>query len=483
MRIFLTIITIFSAIICLSGQTPGITLGGIGNDHGYSLCKTLDGGYVLAGSTRSFGEGSEDIFVVNIDEYGIQNWAKIYGDSYSDIVTNIQAVDNGYILTGSTRIWANGSDILLLKIDQEGEMVFEHTYGTNAKDAGHSIIQSAAGGYYILGYSREIEPHGDFILIKTDEEGNEVWRKNYGTDFDDVAFGLTEAEDGSILIFGSFGSFYYDIHYNFHNRDADMAVIKTDANGNELWRNAYGGDGHDLGYDIKASPDGGLYLFGSSQSYGAESFDMLLIKVTETGNQEWYKNFGGEDFEYGLSIDVNANSDVFLFGTTKSFGNDGSTDYYLIKTDADGNIIWETVLGGSDAEYGREVIATADSGCAVIGSTMSFGEGGNDLLFVKFDKDGVVENLLTGTPSFESQTTLVYPNPVSNSGRLKLKAGEHDYIMDILEANGNVVKRCALRSPIYEFHTERLPSGIYFYRIYKEKNIEQFITGKLFIQQ
>ncbi|MCF6170273.1 MAG: T9SS type A sorting domain-containing protein [Bacteroidales bacterium] len=409
-------------------------------------------------------------------------WSKIYGWEHYDIPKSVIPLKDGFLLTAYS--WDYGtqaSDIQLLKIDRNGEIVFRQLYGTQALDAGHRVIQSTDGGYLILGYTRGIEPRGDFILIKTDSMGNELWRQNYGTNMDDIAFGLYQNDDGNILILGSIGSFYYSVHYNFHNHDADMLLIQTDPNGNELWRKTYGEDGHDLGFAIKPSPDGGYYLFGSSQSFGANSFDMLLVKVDESGSEEWHRLYGGDEYEYGLSMDVSSENELFLFGTTKSFGYGNSADYYLLKTDAEGDIIWQTTLGGNDADFGNTVVATADSGCAVIGATKSFGEGEQDLLFVKLDKDGVIENLLNDTGDCFSTTSLIYPNPATHSGQLKLSGGSTHYKMDLVAMDGSLVRSYELRSPDYRFSVEHLASGMYFYRISRPDKEGQFFMGKLLV--
>jgi len=477
---FIWFMLIFS--IFVHGQIqPGLTFGGPENDIGYSLCKTNTGGYLLVGTTRSFGAGSEDIFIIKLSSYGSILWENVFGSEHFIYANSVIKLDSGFLITAFSRDGGTPvTDIQLLKINQNGEKISQHFYGTSGLDAGHKTLKSNDGGYLILGYSRGIDPKGDFLLIKTDSTGNEQWRQSYGTEFDDIAFGLLEDKEGKILIFGSAGSFYYDINYNFHNHDADLLLIQTDTIGNILWQKTYGEDGHDFGFDIKAAREGGYYLFGSSQSFGADSFDMLLIKVDEMGNEEWHRLYGGNEYEYGLSMAVNAIGQLFLFGTTKSYGYSGSADYYLLKTDEHGDIIWETTIGGHLADFGNEVIATADSGCAVIGSTGSFGAGGQDFLFVKLDKNGMTEDLLSGFPETNSDMEIIYPNPTSRSGRVKLPRNVN-YRMELVAANGTIVKTYKLLWPEYEFNVEHLSPGMYFYRITNNGKSEQVFKGKLLI--
>ena len=421
--------------------------------------------------------------MIKLGSFGNLIWEKVYGGEHFDIPRSVIPLADGYLLTAYT--WDDGtlaSDIYLLKIDRQGEKVFEHTYGTPSLDAGHRVIKANDGGFFILGYTRGIEPRGDFILIKTDSLGNELWRQNYGINLDDVAHGLYQDAEGNILIFGSFASFCYGVHYNFQYPAANMVLIQTDQNGNEQWRRIYMEDGHDFGFDIKPAFDGGYYLFGSSQGYGADSFDMLLTKVGGSGYVQWRHLYGGNEYEYGLSMDVNENNELFLFGTTKTFGYNGSADCYLVKTDAEGNIIWQTTIGGNEADYGNAVVATSDGGCAVIGTTNSFGNGEQDILFVKLDKNGAIEDLLSNFYESLSENALVFPNPASQSAKAKLPKGPNPYRIEIVSMKGNFIRTSILKPPDYQFSVEQLPAGLYFYRISSTDTSEQNLVGKLVVK-
>jgi hypothetical protein len=286
-----------------------------------------------------------------------------------------------------------------------------------------------------------------------------------------------------LLITGSKGGFFDDVHGNFRNHDADIYLIKVDANGNKILEQTYGEDQHDFGQVIVATEDSGYFIFGSSQSNSHGSFDMILIKTDENYNKEWQAHYGGSGYEYGLSMDKNDQNDLFLFGTTKSYGLNGSADFYLIKTNNLGKEIWSLTIGGYDTEFGHQVISTPDSGCVVIGKTCSFGEGGYDFLFTKISKNGFIEYFINGFDSIYDSEPLVYPNPLRESGRIKLDVNlqQENYHMEIISLAGILKHSVTINPPDYYFQTSNLPSGLYFYRIISKKTSEVLFSGKLVV--
>jgi hypothetical protein len=480
------LLLIFSLLISVAyGQDiPGKTFGGTGNDIGYTLCSTNDGGFLLAGTTRSSSAGSEDIYVIKISYNGTEEWHRTFGWLHSDVIRSVIAVDDGYILLGN--IWDYGfarQDIYMMKIDFHGYVVWEQFYGSNSHDIGFKVIPDRDNGYLIMGYSRGFEPHGDFFLIKTDHDGNQVWGNNYGSNYDDYGFDLLQENNNDIVMIGSKGGFYDDVHANYKNHDADIYLIKADKNGSEQWKKTYGGNGHDFGQAIVPSDDGGYFLLGSTQSSGAGSFDMALIKTNEDFEEEWQETFGGTDYEYGMSMAKNDQGDLFLFGTTKSFGTDGSADYYLIKTDGTGNPVWDLTIGGPGIELGHQVIATADSGCLVIGQSNSYGEGAYDILITKVDKNGLIEYFIDGIDTTFDNDFLVYPNPTRGYGKVKLAPGipAVKYRIELVSLNGSFTKAFTIFPPDYDFNTFDIRPGFYIYRIISEDNSKILFTGKLVV--
>lgn len=476
------IILIYTSIF--SQDIPGQTFGGSRNDVGLAVCLTNDGGYMLAGSTRSFGAGSSDIYIVKLDKKGNTIWSRSYGWIHKDIIRSVIPVNNGYILAGD--VWDYGFarlDMYMMKIDNSGNIIWDQLYGSHSRELGFKAIQSNDGGFFMLGYTRDEDPVGDLWLVKTDAGGNLSWSMNYGSSYDDYGFDLVQENSGDVIMIGSKGGFFDDIHANFKNSNADLYLIKTDGYGNEVWKKTFGGNEHDFGQSIVQANESGLYLFGSSQSGGKGSFDMMLIKTDLNANEEWKKFYGGSKYEYGKSIDINAQNELFLLGTTKSYGIEESADMYLLKVDEYGDEIWSLTIGGDLEEYGHQVLATADSGCVVIGQSNNFGNGGFDFLFTKIDKNGFIEYFISGVDTTNEDELIVYPNPLRGKGRVKISPNQstQNYRMQIVSLNGEVEKTIMIYGPEYYFNTSDLSAGLYIYRVISENSSTVVFKGKLII--
>jgi parallel beta-helix repeat protein len=238
------------------------------------MVTTSDGGYAIAGYTRSYGAGSEDFWLVKTDSIGNAMWNKTYGgaadeDAYSVIVTS----DGGYAIAGYTRSYGAGSeDFWLVKTDSAGNKLWNKTYGGADRDEAHSVVQTNDGGYALGGIAHPWASSYQFKLVKTDSAGNIQWNKAYGGSADYFAHSMIQTSDGGYALAG--------IKFSVIPFYADFLLIKTDAAGNMQWNKTYGGAGSEEAFSLVQTSDRGYALAGTTDSYGAGGTDFWLVKLT-----------------------------------------------------------------------------------------------------------------------------------------------------------------------------------------------------------
>jgi len=361
------------------------TYGGTGNDGASSLVETSDGGYAIAGSTHSFGNGYSDFWLVKTNGAGNMEWHQTYGGTSDDTVSSlIETSDEGYALAGNTRSGNTGdSDFWLVKTDEFGNMEWHQIHGGTESDGASSLVETTDGKYVLAGSTASFGSGGyDFWLVKTNPGENVEWSRKYGGPDRDRASSLVESSDGGYALAG------YTL--SFGAGKADFWLIKTDEFGNMEWSKTYGGTELDLAYSVVETFDGGYALTGYTDSFGAGSEDFWLVKTDASGNMEWSKTYGGTKRDWAYSLIATSDGGYALAGYTNSFDVE-NPDFWLVKTDASGNMEWNKTYEGPDFEYAYSLIATSDGGYALAGSTFYFGFGGYDVWLVKTDASGEME--------------------------------------------------------------------------------------------
>jgi len=349
-----------------------------GRDTGYSVEQTSDGGFVIAGYRDSYGGSHEDVYLIKTDATGNEQWSKTFGGSSLDVGSSAtQTSDGGFIVVGGTQSYGPGScGVYLIKTDASGDEKWNKTFGGSSWDEGSSVKQTSDGGFIIVGYTHSYGAgYYDIYLIKTDAAGEEQWSRTLGGPGYDFGSQIEHTSDGGFIVIGttrSYGAGCYDIY-----------LIKTDAAGEEQWSRTFGGPSDDDGKSVWETSDGGFIIVGETQSYGAGLFDVWLIKTDSNGNKVWDKTFGGENFDDGYSGQQTSDGGYIVAGSTGSYGAGGESDIWLIKTDSNGNNVWNKTFGGADGDYGYSVQQTADGGYILVGRTCSYGAGSDDVWLIK----------------------------------------------------------------------------------------------------
>ena len=362
-----------------------MTFGGSVYDWSESLQQTSDRGYIIAGTTGSYGASSYAVYLIKTDSNGKMNWSKTFGGSRVSNGYQVQQTsDGGYIVVGvmGTHV-AGNTDVYLIKTYPNGKMNWSKTFGGSGDEYGFSVQQTTDGGYIMVGRTKPFgagygrPPSGvggshsyDVYLIKTDKEGELKWNKTFGGSDYDCGWSVQQTSDGGYIIAGDTESFGVDYD--------DFYLIKTDKNGELDWSKTFGGSSGDHAKTVQQTSDGGYIIVGTTSSYGAGGGDVYLIKTDKSGELEWSKTFGGSQSDSGESVQQTSDGGYILLGSTESYGTGGRDgDIWLIKTDSNGNEEWNETFGGGK---GKSVQQTSDGGYIITGDTI-----GGDIILIKVD--------------------------------------------------------------------------------------------------
>jgi len=312
-------------------QVWGQRYGGNDPDECYSVRQTSDGGYILGGYTYSFGAGNKDFWLVKTDANGRQLWSKTFGGGGEDECRSVQQTsEGGYILAGTTESFGAGwHDAWIVKTDPNGKELWSRTFGGEGEDRCYSIDQTSDGGYILGGDTSPHESGGsDFWLVKTDAKGNRLWSRTLGGENDEFFHSLQQTSDGGYILAG------FAFSWSWSGGENGILLMKTAAKGDSLWSRTFGGKRAGSYPSVRQTSDGGYILGGYTWSSGVGTPDhsnMYLVKTDGNGKQLWSKTYGGKWPDECYSVQQTSDGGYILAGCTYSFGS-GRGDIWLVKT-------------------------------------------------------------------------------------------------------------------------------------------------------
>lgn len=426
---------LLSLPLILWGQGWEQTYGGIDHDYGLSVQQTTDSGFIITGTTRSFGNGNNDVYLIKTDEVGNEQWSQTFGgNGYDQGFSVQQTTDGGYVITGETSS-INGGDekILLIKTDVNGNDIWSKIFDSgslNGDERGFDVKQTNDGGYIICGTKKGLFPKSDIWLIKTNEYGDSLWSKTYGDSLGDWGYSIQQTSDFGYIIVGESQSIT-------GGNSLNIIVIKTDSLGNEIWIKDFGGVDYDCGYWIEQTSDGGYIITGETNSFG-NNYDVYLIKIDENGIEQWSKTYGDIDYDGGHSVQQTSDGGYIITGWISNLGGNYTTDIYLIKTDVNGNEIWSQTYGGLPNDRGYDVKQTNDGGYIIVGEKgySYMGDIYRNVVLIKTNQFGNI------TSTFE----IPLPNPnrklekIVNLKGQEVKGQTNQAIIEIFD-DGSVEKK------------------------------------------
>ena len=431
---FTSVLFFLSTIIF--AQAPSIewqkSLGGTGQEYGYCIKQTNDGGYIVVGESVSpIGDmitnnyGNYDCWVVKLDDVGAVQWQKSLGGSDYDRASAVQqTADGGYIIVGMTT--SNNFDVSghygsydcwVVKLGSTGVIEWQKPLGGSSAEEGYSIQQTTDGGYILCGYTSSTNGAvtsgiGGWI-VKLNSTGAIQWQKSIGNYMNCIQ----QTADGGYIAAG---------YTNGPLGNTDYHVVKLNNLGTTQWQKYYGGTSSDAAYSIQQTTDGGYIVAGETNSSNTDvtnnngSFDCWVLKLNSLGALQWQKALGGSSFDYGKSVQQTTDGGYIVCGKTNSndglvTGNHGDADYWVVKLNDLGSVLWQKTLGGVGTDWGQSIQQTTDGGYIIAGSTGSYdGDvtiqyGDRDFWIVKLNPD----NLSTTSFSNVDKVT-IFPNPTKD---------------------------------------------------------------------
>ena len=407
------------------------TFGGSKNDAAQSILKTSDGGYAVLGYTQSLNgdildksDESFDYWMLKFDADNLMQWQKTFGGSLDDKGSDLlQTSDGGYIIFGSSKSSdgdltnnAGDNDFWMVKLDSNGNIDWQKTFGFLGLDLGITVIPTNDNGFLLSGVldvtasggegnsklsSTKRHAGGDYWIIKLDASGTKQWSKYYGGTFTDTPYDAIQTPDNGFIIVGSSDSEDVDISSN--RGSYDFWVLKVSEFGILEWEKSFGGSEIDEAWGIEHSGDGNYLIVGDTRSMDQQisnnkgAADIWIIKITPNGELIWEKTLGGSGFDAGRSISSTQEGNFIISGNSRSNDDDltenkGQNDAWIIKIDANANIIWQKTVGGSMIDLAYDAAQLDNGKIIAVGESSSTdaditeNKGFTDLLIINLNE-------------------------------------------------------------------------------------------------
>ena len=361
--IFIIIYSSYSMPIVIADDEKIIekTWGGYSLDVAEDVVVESEGSIFVVGWTASRGRGEEDALLLKYDQYGDLLWAKTWGEFNHDFASAIDISDDNYVyVTGWTNSFVDKEfrDIFLLKYDYDGNLLWSTLWSGNSWDFARGVAVSENGDIYVCGYTQSYTNRGfDILLIKYDSNGNVVSNVIWGGNFDDFCYDI-EIHNEYVYLTG-----YTE---NAESGKTDGVILKFSTNSDFIWAKTWGDQYPDFFHGLDVSNNDFIYVTGRTENYDYNIRDIVILKFDLNGNLIWEETWGGQKWDFGKEIKVTDNY-VYVTGETYSFGS-GGFDLLFLKYDIDGELLESKTWGGTGPDIGAAIYTLHDS-IYIAGST------------------------------------------------------------------------------------------------------------------
>jgi hypothetical protein len=368
-------------------------IGGRSYDAASSAVLLKDGSFLVAGRSSSFGSSSDGL-LVKLGSDGQEIWQKTYGDDQTEEISDvIETSDGNYLIVGHSDSYnyaPDMNDMWAVKIKPNGDEIWNVVIESEETiDEAESVVETSDGGFVMVGTRiTTIEDATSSVMaVKIDSEGEMVWEKYYGGDGNEQGTCIVATSDGFTITGNteSYGEGKWDIW-----------VLHIDNEGAKMWDFAYGGKNNEMSNRIINTSDGGYLFSGYSYSFAEGSLDAWVVKIDSKGTQQWAKNFGGLSTDEAFGIVEMSDLSFVLGGYTEVYEPDEDFvniskeghNMFIIKLKANGDKVWERSLGGTGNQKCFDLITTKDGGLLSVGTTDSNPLNGIDAFIVTLSSEG-----------------------------------------------------------------------------------------------
>ena len=364
--LFLLLFTFSTNVYAQYTMEWATTFGGDGWDEANSCIESRDGDYILGGFAK---QQEHNLWLVKLRNDSRGRWGKTFADYFISACNSIiQTSDSNYVVTGyAIRKREFQSNLLLMKIDSVGNILWHRTFGGEGDEQGAKVIETKDGGYAVAGFSTSnFDAEPNWYILKTDSNGNLLWDTQFGSSHDDKATSIAECYDGGFVVTGYIGS--------GDGGKKVMSIVRIEADGKDSWSQWYDMNQWSCGSSIIATRDSMIMATGYTKMASVTDYDVLVVKTDMNGDTIWTRTYGNESWEEGTDLVETYDNAFVICGFQMSNIKDQSS-FLMLKYNSDGDLIWQNVFKRKSQDYAKSIVETRDNGLLIAGTTFAFGKG------------------------------------------------------------------------------------------------------------
>lgn len=356
------------------------TFGGQLEDKAYDIAALPGGDFVVAANTRSGGTGRYDAWVLRLAPDGGVRWERRFGGPDTEQLYGVVPAGEGAILAGHTRSVGQGeSDLWLIRLDAAGQPLWETVTGGSANDRPRGLAPAPDGGAVAVGFTRSrTGVEEDLWAVRVGADGAILWDRTYGSERDERGLGVAALPDGGFAAVG---------HAEARDgRGVDAYVVRFDGTGYLVWERRLDRGHFDVATAVAAAPDRGLIVVGTTSAAPGVPDQVLILRLDAGGDILWERVIGGPRVDSAWGV-VTAGDGFLVLAATQSWGA-GSDDTWLLRLDDTGTVRWERLLGGALWDRAMAIQPVPGGGFVLAGTTTTKGFGYEDVWVLRIDADG-----------------------------------------------------------------------------------------------